>query len=71
MPWLIAYVFTSSPLSRVSEPDNVSEPTSEPEVIVRVNNGSDTPYSFDFASAVTVNATLAKVTVVAEDDTAL
>ena len=67
----MAYVFTSSPLSRSSEPDNVSEPTSAPEVIVRVNNGSDAPYSFDCAAAVTVNATRANVTVVAEDDTAL
>ena len=67
----MAYVFTFSPLSRASEPDNVSEPTSEPEVTECVSAGSDAPYSFDCAAAVTVSTTRAKVTVVAEDDTAL
>ena len=62
---------TSSPDALVIEPNNASEPINAPEVIVWVNAGSVAPYCFDFASAATVNATRANVTVVADDDTAL
>ena len=62
---------TSSPLVRASAPVNESPITNEPVVITCVNAGSVAPNCFDFASAVSVKATRANVTVVAEDDTAL
>ena len=46
---------TVSPASRDSAPLNASLPTSEPPLEIEyVRAGSASPYSFDFASAVTV-----------------
>ena len=59
------------PEARVSEPDNSSDPTSEPLVTDHVRSGSDVPYSLDLTSAVTVIGRGSKVTVVADDDTGL
>ena len=54
VPWLMAYVPTFSPVARDRSPV-IESPDFRPDYVY-VKSGSLSPYVFDFASAVTVNA---------------
>ena len=63
---MIWYVPASEPAARDRAPDNLSPLNSEPLVTEYVRAGSDSPYVFDFASAVTVRVAGANITGVEE-----
>ena len=48
MPPVIEYDPASSPVVLLSEPVNASTPYNEPDVIVYVNTGSESPNTFDW-----------------------
>ena len=66
MPWLMVYSPTVSPVTRVSEPVSVSEPTRAPAGVVKVRAGSVSPYVLVLVTAVTVIGLALIVTVVPE-----